>query len=87
MSDYNVLSQLFRLNPDSPQAHMLSNQELQDDLALWGSVQFQLEPVGDEPLHSHDKNIKGLASATPQNGVATVSAAESASAAAWSSFM
>ncbi|KAJ2745722.1 hypothetical protein GGI20_001946 [Coemansia sp. BCRC 34301] len=85
MSDYNVLSQLFRLNPDSPQAHMLSTQELQDDLALWGSAQFQLEPVSDEPLHTQDKAIKGLSSATGHSDADVVSAAESA--AAWSSFM
>ncbi|KAJ2072958.1 hypothetical protein GGI16_008922, partial [Coemansia sp. S142-1] len=85
MSDYNALSQLFRLNPDSPQAHMLSTQELQDDLALWGSVQFQLEPMGDEQLHSQDKAIKSLASAATQGSIDMVSAAESASA--WNSFM
>ncbi|KAJ2057989.1 hypothetical protein GGI17_005310 [Coemansia sp. S146] len=85
MSDYNALSQLFRLNPDSPQAHMLSTQELQDDLALWGSVQFQLEPMSDEQLHSQDKAIKSLASAATPGGVDMVSAAESASA--WNSFM
>ncbi|KAJ2823168.1 hypothetical protein FBU31_004373 [Coemansia sp. 'formosensis'] len=84
MSDYNALSQLFRLNPDSPHAHMLSTQELHDDLALWGSVQFQLEPMSDEQLHGQDKAIKHLSSAATQ-GVDMVSAAESVSA--WSSFM
>ncbi|KAJ2410819.1 hypothetical protein GGI10_004477 [Coemansia sp. RSA 2530] len=85
MSDFNALNQLFRLNPDSPQAHMLSAQELQDDLALWGSVQFQLEPMGEEQLHSQDKALKSLASPAMQSGVDMVSAAESASA--WNSFM
>ncbi|KAJ1719384.1 hypothetical protein LPJ53_005849 [Coemansia erecta] len=49
MSDYSVWSQLFRLNPDSPQTPMLSNQELQDELALWSNAQFQLEPMTEEP--------------------------------------
>ncbi|KAJ1789430.1 hypothetical protein LPJ62_002426 [Coemansia sp. RSA 2167] len=43
MSDYSAWSQLFRLNPDTPQTPMLSTQELQDELALWGNAQFQLE--------------------------------------------
>ncbi|KAJ2158841.1 hypothetical protein GGF46_003460 [Coemansia sp. RSA 552] len=45
MSDYSVWNQLFSLNPDTtPQTPMLSTQELQDELALWGNAQFQLEP-------------------------------------------
>ncbi|KAJ1821060.1 hypothetical protein LPJ75_000802 [Coemansia sp. RSA 2598] len=51
MSDYSAWNQLFRLNPDSPQTPMLSNQELQDELALWSNAQFQLEPVPEEPHH------------------------------------
>ncbi|KAJ2343238.1 hypothetical protein GGF43_005745, partial [Coemansia sp. RSA 2618] len=45
MADYSAWSQLFRLNPDTPQTPMLSTQELQDELALWGNAQFQLETV------------------------------------------
>ncbi|KAJ2730528.1 hypothetical protein IW152_005194 [Coemansia sp. BCRC 34962] len=86
MSDFDALNQLFRLNPDSPQAHMLSAQELQDDLALWGSVQFQLEPMSEEQqLHSQDKALKSLSSPAMQSSVDMVSAAKSASA--WNSFM
>ncbi|KAJ1865704.1 hypothetical protein LPJ78_002486 [Coemansia sp. RSA 989] len=48
MTDYNAWNQLFRLNPDTPQTPMLSTQELQEELALWGNAQFQLEPVTEE---------------------------------------
>ncbi|KAJ2003770.1 hypothetical protein GGI04_002849 [Coemansia thaxteri] len=76
MSDYSVWNQLFRLNPESPHTPMLSTQELQDDLALWGSVQFQLEPVGDEALHQHSDKAGRSSAASAQ-----------ASAAAWGRFM
>ncbi|KAJ2450052.1 hypothetical protein EV183_004548 [Coemansia sp. RSA 2336] len=48
MADYNAWNQLFRLNPDTPQTPMLSTQELQEELALWGNAQFQLEPVTED---------------------------------------
>ncbi|KAI7833522.1 hypothetical protein BX661DRAFT_169351 [Kickxella alabastrina] len=54
MSDYSAWNQLFRLNPDTPQTPMLSNQELQDELALWSNAQFQLEPMAEEQLQ-HNK--------------------------------
>ncbi|KAJ1843420.1 hypothetical protein LPJ70_003394 [Coemansia sp. RSA 2708] len=58
MTDYNAWSQLFRLNPDTPQTPMLSTQELQDELALWGNAQFQLEAV-DEGQRSEAQSRKG----------------------------
>ncbi|KAJ2847409.1 hypothetical protein J3B02_004172 [Coemansia erecta] len=61
MSDYSAWSQLFRLNPDSPQTPMLSNQELQEELALWSNAQFQLEPVAEEP-HSKKQTISNSTS-------------------------
>ncbi|KAJ2701641.1 hypothetical protein FB645_004565 [Coemansia sp. IMI 203386] len=62
MSDYSAWSQLFRLNPDSPQTPMLSNQELQDELALWSNAQFQLEPVAEEPQHKKQPTSAAAAS-------------------------
>ncbi|KAJ2722771.1 hypothetical protein GGI07_003099 [Coemansia sp. Benny D115] len=75
MSEYSAWNQLFRLNPDSPHTPMLSNQELQDELALWSNAQFQLEPVNDEPLpHKKPSTSPSVGSEEYQHGSLPTSA-------------
>ncbi|KAJ1731427.1 hypothetical protein LPJ61_002540 [Coemansia biformis] len=68
MSDYSVWSQLFRLNPDQPHTPMLSAQELQEELALWGNAQFQPEPAADEPASKSIAAAAAAAAAAPADG-------------------
>ncbi|KAJ2396508.1 hypothetical protein GGI23_003890, partial [Coemansia sp. RSA 2559] len=60
MSDYSAWNQLFRLNPDTPQTPMLSSQELQEELALWGNAQFQLEPMNEDQNEAVIKHTSSL---------------------------
>ncbi|KAJ2843316.1 hypothetical protein IWW36_005604, partial [Coemansia brasiliensis] len=62
MTEYNAWNQLFRLNPDTPQTPMLSTQELQEELALWGNAQFQLEPVAEDTRQEQKASRKSSSS-------------------------
>lgn len=72
MSDYNnAWNQLFRLNPDTPQTTaMLSNQELQDELALWSNAQFQFDETTNQPTKDSRSSSIAEPSASSSDGSA-----------------